>query len=62
VKERDDVHNLRFDLIQQAIPEDESLAGIGLAEFGDDAAALTQRCQRFGGRKCLLEHAKCAGN
>jgi hypothetical protein len=30
---------------KQAVAKDENLAGIGLVEFGDDTAALSERCK-----------------
>ena len=39
MKEGHDAHNLRLDVVQQAVAKDKDLASIGLAEFGDDAAA-----------------------
>jgi len=39
VKEGHDAHNLRLDVVQQALAKDKDLACIGPVALGDDAAA-----------------------
>jgi len=48
-----------MDLVQEAITKDEDLAGVWLAELGNDATTLAQSRKRFRGGEGLLEDASC---
>ncbi len=61
VNEGHDADNLRLDLVEKSVAEDEDLARVRLVEFRNHAAALTQSCERLGGSECLLKYREGAG-